>query len=279
MQNAARPLRRHGPRARRRRRPALRVAADGRLRSIDVADAAVPGHRHRLQAADHHDAERRRRRRHRHREPLPGPLPLRRGAASASAPTSAPTATTPSSAACPGCRERRCRPTTSGPGRRWWWPGWPPRARRRSPASHHIDRGYDDLVGRLAAVGADIRRSDIRVFRCIGGSLRGPRTKPSDAPNTRMGQTSESASGRGRVGRVSRGGGPATGGRRRRRSGRRPGASRPTRPGGRGARPECRRRRRTLTTRASYGRRLVEWRRVTSNEATRCVNRSRRRSK
>ena len=30
---------------------------------------------------------------------------------------------------------------------------------RRSPASHHIDRGYDDLVGRLAAVGADIRRS------------------------------------------------------------------------------------------------------------------------
>ena len=23
---------------------------------------------------------------------------------------------------------------------------------------HHIDRGYDDLVGRLSAVGADIRR-------------------------------------------------------------------------------------------------------------------------
>ena len=60
-----------------------RLAAGRRRRSAALdrrADAAVPRHRHRLQAADHHDAQRRRRRRHRHREPVPGPLPLRRGA-------------------------------------------------------------------------------------------------------------------------------------------------------------------------------------------------------
>ena len=54
---------------------------------------------------------------------------------------------------CAGAGPRH--PGRRGDGRR--------RARRRgrdhrSAASHHIDRGYDDLVGRLAGVGADIER-------------------------------------------------------------------------------------------------------------------------
>ena len=109
-----------------------RCAARGRRGPAAVdrrADAPVPGHRHRLQAARDHDAVRRRRRRHRHREPLPRPLPLRRGADPPRRRRAHRTATTPSCAACPACRGRRCGPTTSGPARRWSSPGWPPRAR------------------------------------------------------------------------------------------------------------------------------------------------------
>ncbi len=57
-------------------------------------DAAVPGHRHRLQAADHHDADGRRRRRRRDREPLPRSVRATSRNSSGSAPTSRPTATT-----------------------------------------------------------------------------------------------------------------------------------------------------------------------------------------
>ena len=48
--------------------------------------------------------------------------------------------------------------TTSGPARRWWWRDWRRKARPRSRGVHHIDRGYDDLVGRLRSVGAEITR-------------------------------------------------------------------------------------------------------------------------
>ena len=58
----------------------------------------------------------------------------------------------------PASRARRCGPTTSGPARRWWWPVWPPRARPSIAGAHHVDRGYDDLVGKLPALGADIER-------------------------------------------------------------------------------------------------------------------------
>ena len=50
----------------------------------------------------------------------------------------------------PSCPGPRSSPTTSGPGPRWCWPGWPPRAPRRSP-SPHIDRGYPYFVEMLAA--------------------------------------------------------------------------------------------------------------------------------
>ena len=54
--------------------------ARGRLAVGRRVDAAVPGHRHRLQAAARQHAGRGRRRRHRHREHLLGPVPLRRRA-------------------------------------------------------------------------------------------------------------------------------------------------------------------------------------------------------
>ena len=154
-----------------RRRPA-RSSAPERLRSIDVATLPYPGHRHRLQAADHHDAVGRRRRRHRHREPLPGPLPLRRGAAAARRrhPHRRPPRRRARRRA--GCRARRCVRTTSAPARRWWWPAWPPRATTTITGVHHIDRGYDDLVGRLARVGADIERV-VERRACIGVDGRG----------------------------------------------------------------------------------------------------------
>ena len=79
---------------------------------------------------------------------------------SAWAPTSAPTTTTPSCGACPAWSAPRWRRRTSAPAPRWWWPRWPPMARRSSTALHHVDRGYEDLVGKLRILGADIVRHD-----------------------------------------------------------------------------------------------------------------------
>ena len=121
-----------------RRRPTtdgLWAAPHDRLRSIDVADAAVPRHRHRLQAVDRHDAGGRRRRRHRHREPLSRAGSATSRSCSGWAPTSAPTATTPSCAGVPRLSGAPVRPPTSGPARRSWSPAWPPTARPWSAAS------------------------------------------------------------------------------------------------------------------------------------------------
>ena len=76
------------------------------------------------------------------------------------APTSAPTATTPSCAASPAWSAPRSRPPTSVPARPWSWPGWPPRARPASPAPTTSTAGYEDLVGKLRTLGADIVRLD-----------------------------------------------------------------------------------------------------------------------
>ena len=43
----------------------------------------------------------------------------------------------------------RCGPTTSAPAPRWWWPAWPPTARPVISGAHHIDRGYENIVGKL----------------------------------------------------------------------------------------------------------------------------------
>ena len=146
-------------RSRRRRHDGLAVWSHGAgCAAIDVATLPYPGI-----ATDYKPLivtmlGRRRRRRHRHREPVPRPLPLRRGAAAPGRrhphrrPPRRGARRAASSAA------RRCVPPTSVPVRRWWSPGWPPRARPSVSGVHHIDRGYDDLVGRLAALGADIER-------------------------------------------------------------------------------------------------------------------------
>ena len=109
-----------------------RRAARGRRGPAAVdrrADAAVPGHRHRLQAARDHDAVRRRRRRHRHREPLPRPVPLRRGADPPRRRRAHQRPPRRRARRAPPVGRARCGPTTSGPARRWSSPAWPPRAR------------------------------------------------------------------------------------------------------------------------------------------------------
>ena len=118
---------------------ATAAAAGGRR-----VDAAVSGHRHRLQAVAGRDAGRGRRRRHRHREHLRRPVPLRRraGAHGRRHPHRGPPRRGAGRA---GCRARRCGRPTSGPAPRWWWPGSGPRARPIVSDAHHIDRGYERL--------------------------------------------------------------------------------------------------------------------------------------
>ena len=156
----ARPLRRHGPRRSRSVGDGARGVGADRAAALDRrADAAVPGHRHRLQAADHHDAQRRRRRRHRHREPLSRAASATSRSCSASG---ADIRTNGHHAVVRGVPRlsRRAGAGPRHPGRGGDGGGRSGRRGRdgRSAASHHIDRGYDDLVGRLAGVGADIER-------------------------------------------------------------------------------------------------------------------------
>ena len=56
---------------------------------------------------------------------------------------------------------RLFRPATCGPVRRWSSPVWPPRAPPSSSCVQYIERGYEDLVGKLRAVGADIAMVDV----------------------------------------------------------------------------------------------------------------------
>ena len=61
-------------------------------------------------------------------------------------------------AACRGCRAPPCAPTTSVPAPRMVVAGLAAEGETVISGVHHIDRGYDDLVGRLASVGASIER-------------------------------------------------------------------------------------------------------------------------
>ena len=141
--DAVAPVRRHGRDGHVGRRRLGRVAPHERLRSHRRRHAAVPGHRHRLQAADHHDAVGRRRRRHRHREPLPRSVPLRGGAAAARRRHSHRRPSRGGARCRHGSAVRRCARPTSAPARRWWSPVWLPRARprqRRAPRRPRLRR-------------------------------------------------------------------------------------------------------------------------------------------
>ena len=48
-------------------------------------------------------------------------------------------------------------PATCGLALLWSLPVLPPRAPRKSPCIHYIERGYENLVGKLQGVGADIQ--------------------------------------------------------------------------------------------------------------------------
>ena len=56
---------------------------------------------------------------------------------------------------------RRCRPVIYGPARLWSSPVWPLRAKRELTQVQYIERGYEDLVGKLRQLGADIRVEEI----------------------------------------------------------------------------------------------------------------------
>ena len=87
-----------------------------------------------------------------------GPLPLRRGAGAHGRRHPHRQPPRRRARACPASPARRCGPTTSAPAPPWWWPAWPPTARPIISGAHHIDRGYEDIVGKLPSVGADIER-------------------------------------------------------------------------------------------------------------------------
>ena len=58
--------------------------------------------------------------------------------------------------ACPGFGAP-CARRTSGAGWHSCWPGWWPTARPLVGGARHIDRGYEDLLGALRSLGADVR--------------------------------------------------------------------------------------------------------------------------
>ena len=113
-------------------------------------DPALPRRRDRLQAADHDDAQRGRRRLGRHREPLRRAFSLRRraGAPRREHHHRGPSRDDPRRR--PPQRAPRCARATSAPRRPWSSPDSSPRARRPSTGLEHVERGYDDFVGRLA---------------------------------------------------------------------------------------------------------------------------------
>ena len=176
-----------------RRRPTTGcVVAAPRTAALDRRrHAAVPGHRHRLQAADRHDAGGRRRRRHRHREPLPGPVPVRRGAAAARRrhPHRRP----------PRRRARCARGSAGAPvrapdiraGAALVVAGLAAEGETTITGVHHIDRGYDDLVGRLRRVGADIERvRGASVIRVGAPAVNDQRPSPSRSGSSSCSTTS-----------------------------------------------------------------------------------------
>ncbi len=79
---------------------------------------------------------------------------------SAWAPTSAPTATTPSSAACPACRHLGARRHDIRAGAALVVAALAAEGETSIDGAHHVDRGYEDLVGKLRTLGADIVRLD-----------------------------------------------------------------------------------------------------------------------
>ena len=54
-----------------------------------------------------------------------------------------------------GSPERRCGRPTSAPAPRWSSPGSWPKGETEVSGVEHIDRGYEDFVGKLQALGAD----------------------------------------------------------------------------------------------------------------------------
>ena len=106
-----------------------------------------------------------RRRRDRDREPLLRTVPLHRRAAPdgrghphRGAPRRRPRCR-------PAVGGARCGRPTSAPVRPWCWPGWSPTARPWSPTRHHVDRGYEDLAGKLRSLG---RRRRAHAEGCSG---------------------------------------------------------------------------------------------------------------
>ena len=73
-------------------------------------------------------------------------------------PTSAPTATTPWCAACLGCSGAPVRAHDIRAGAALVVAGLAAEGETIIAGAHHVDRGYDDLVGKLRSVGADIER-------------------------------------------------------------------------------------------------------------------------
>ena len=134
----------------------LRATADRPAGGGGRGHAALSGRGHRLQPAAGGHADGGRRGGHRHREPLLRSFPLRRGAAPDGCrhqDRGAPRRRAGCRTACPA---PACAPRTSGPGRPWCWPAWWPRARPSVTDAHHIDRGYEDLVGALCSLGAKV---------------------------------------------------------------------------------------------------------------------------
>ena len=133
-----------------------------RLRSIDVATLPYPGVATDYKPLHHRHAGGGRRRGHRDREPLRRALPLRRGAGAHGRrhPHRQPPRRGPRRR--PASRAPRCRRTTSAPARRWWWPGWPPRARPTSTAPTTSTGATTTWSASSGSLGADIERLDER---------------------------------------------------------------------------------------------------------------------
>ena len=131
---------------------------DRRPRAVDVVTLPYPGFADRPAAVGDGAQRRRRRRRDDHREHLRGPVRVRQRAGPARRATCAPTATTPSCAACRGCPARRCGPATSGPVPALVLAGLVAEGVTHVSDIYHVDRGYPGFDEALRALGADVTR-------------------------------------------------------------------------------------------------------------------------